>query len=216
MKKLLLIVLLLNPTLIILAQQKSKIIGKVTDSISGKPIEYATITLILQEGNKVLNGTTTDNNGNFTLKNIAQSKLEVVVEFIGYKAYTINNITVTQGNETIDLKNILLTKNQNQLQGVTVTTQRSLIENKIDKLVFNAEKDLTSQTGVATDVLKKIPQVSVDVDGNVELAGNSGIRFLINGKPSAAFGGNITDVLQSIAASQIKSIEVITNPRCKI
>ena len=90
-----------------------------------------------------------------------------------------------------------------------------LIENKIDKIVFNAEKDLTSQGGVATDVLKKVPQVSVDVDGNVELAGSSSIRFLINGKPSSAFGSNITDVLQSIPASQIKSIEVITNPGAK-
>src|SRR6185369_3823821 len=83
------------------------------------------------------------------------------------------------------------------------------------KLIYNAEKDITSQTGVATDVLKKVPQVSVDVDGNVELAGSSSIRFLINGKPSTAFGSSITDVLQSIPARQIKSIEVITNPGAK-
>ena len=82
-------------------------------------------------------------------------------------------------------------------------------------MVFNAEKDLTSQGGVATDILKKIPQVSVDPDGNVELAGSSSIRFLIDGKPSTAFGSNITDVLQSIPASQIKSIEVVTNPGAK-
>ncbi len=82
-------------------------------------------------------------------------------------------------------------------------------------MVFNAERDVTSQVGVATDVLKKVPQVSVDVDGNVELAGSSSIRFLINGKPSAAFGSDIADVLQSIPASQIKSIEVITMPGAK-
>ncbi len=68
---------------------------------------------------------------------------------------------------------------------------------------------------MATDVLKKVPQVSVDIDGNVELAGNTSIRFLINGKPSTMFGSNIADVLQSIPASQIKSIEVITNPGAK-
>ena len=74
---------------------------------------------------------------------------------------------------------------------------------------------ITSQSGVATDILKKVPQVSVDIDGNVELAGSSSIRFLIDGKPSSAFGNNITDVLQSIPASQIKSIEVVTNPGAK-
>ena len=68
---------------------------------------------------------------------------------------------------------------------------------------------------MATDVLKKVPQVSVDVDGNVELAGSSSIRFLINGKPSTAFGNSIADVLQSIPANQIRSIEVITNPGAK-
>ena len=68
---------------------------------------------------------------------------------------------------------------------------------------------------MATDILKKVPQVSVDVDGNVELAGSSSIRFLIDGKPSSAFGSNITDVLESIPASQIKSIEVVTNPGAK-
>jgi ferric enterobactin receptor len=101
------------------------------------------------------------------------------------------------------------------MEGVVVTSKTKLIENKIDKMVFNAEKDLTSQSGVATDVLKKIPQVSVDADGNVQLSGNSGIRFLINGKPSSAFGSNIADVLQSIPASQIKSVEVITSPGAK-
>src|SRR3978361_634723 len=75
--------------------------------------------------------------------------------------------------------------------------------------------DIPAQSGAATDILKKVPQVSVDVDGNVELSGSSSIRFLIDGKPSTAFGSNIADVLQSIPASQIKSIEVITNPGAK-
>ena len=101
------------------------------------------------------------------------------------------------------------------LQTVTISAKQKIIENKIDKIVFNADQDITSQSGVAIDILKKVPQVSVDIDGNVELAGSSSIRFLIDGKPSSAFGNNITDVLQSIPASQIKSIEVVTNPGAK-
>ena len=194
---------------------KAKITGNVTDSSTNLPLEYATITLIKQGETKASNGTTSDELGNFVVTDVLPGTFRVVVEFIGYSPFTINNVVVNQKHEVVDLKTIRLLKKQQTLQNVTVTAQKKLVENKIDKLVYNAEKDITSQTGVATDILKKVPQVSVDVDGNVELAGNSSIRFLINGKPSTAFGSSITDVLQSIPASQIKSIEVITNPGAK-
>ena len=101
------------------------------------------------------------------------------------------------------------------LASVTVTSKAPIVENKIDKIVYNAANDITSQGGVALDVLKKVPQVTVDIDGNVELQGNSSIRFLINGKPSSVFGNNLADALASIPASQIKSIEAITSPGAK-
>ena len=101
------------------------------------------------------------------------------------------------------------------LQGVTVTGDKPIIENKIDKTVYNAANDITSQGGLAIDVLKKVPQVTVDIDGNVELQGNSNIRFLINGKPSSVFGNSLADALASIPASQIKSVEAITTPGAK-
>ena len=138
----------------------------------------------------------------------------MLVESIGYKSFSFANILFTKKNGSFDCHSITLSKSQLTLEAVTVTAP-GLIENRIDKIVFNVEKDLTSQGGVATDILKKLPQVSVDIDGNVELAGSNSIRFLINGKPSSAFGSNIADVLQSIPASQIKSIELITNPGAK-
>jgi ferric enterobactin receptor len=101
------------------------------------------------------------------------------------------------------------------MQAVTVTATRGLVENKLDKTVYNVEKDVTSLGGVATDVLKKVPMISVDVDGNVDIMGNSNILFLINGRPSSIFGNNLADALQSIPASQIRSIEVITSPGAK-
>lgn len=189
--------------------------GKITDSASGKALEYATVTLLNNSSGKTITGTTSNNAGQFALENIPLGEYRLLIEFIGYKSFTMPRLAITKRNEIAELRNIMLVKDAKMLSGVTVTAQAKLVENKIDKLVFNAEKDLTSQGGVATDVLKKVPQVSVDVDGNVELSGNSSIRFLINGKPSSAFGSNITDVLQSIPASQIKSIEVITNPGAK-
>ncbi len=101
------------------------------------------------------------------------------------------------------------------LQSVTVVGDKPVVENRIDKIVYNVTNDITSIGGAAIDVLKKVPQVTVDIDGNVELQGNSNIRFLINGKPSSVFGNSLADALASIPASQIKSIEAITNPGAK-
>ncbi len=192
-----------------------KIFGKVLDSAINLPLEYVAISLFAAGEKKPLTGTTSDSTGDFTISKIPSGKYNIVFEFIGFRTININNIIVDQQHDAIDLNRILLSKKSTMLQSVVVTAPDKLVENKIDKLVYNAEKDITSQTGVATDILKKVPQISVDVDGNVELQGSTDIRFLINGKPSTIFGANITDVLQSIPANQIKSIEVITNPGAK-
>jgi ferric enterobactin receptor len=191
-----------------------EITGTILDSASKLPIEYSTISLFEEGIEKPVSGTISNGQGKFKLEVYKAGYFSILVESIGYVSYSARHILL----DKVGFKNlgkILLIKKITSLQAVTVIQSQKLIENKIDKMVFNAEKDLTSQGGVATDILKKIPQVSVDVDGNVELAGSSSIRFLIDGKPSTAFGSNITDVLQSIPASQIKSVEVITNPGAK-
>jgi outer membrane receptor protein involved in Fe transport len=195
--------------------ENAKITGVIVDSASRQPIADATISLITTATKKTVNGTTSKNKGSFTISNVAPGTYDLLAEFVGYKARTITKVTVTKKNEVVDLKTVALKPSAATLQTVVVTTQAKLVENKIDKMEFNADKDITSQTGVATDVLRKVPQVTVDIDGNVELAGNASIRFLINGRPSSAFGNNIADVLQAIPANQIKSIEVITNPGAK-
>ncbi|HYK56524.1 MAG TPA: TonB-dependent receptor, partial [Flavisolibacter sp.] len=194
---------------------RGKLAGKVLDSLSGSPFEYASITLIEQPGSKIVNGGVTDKAGRFLLSGIRSGTYTVLVEAIGYTSIRLNDIVVDDAKSPVELKAVYLSVRQNTLQSVTVTTSGKLVTNKIDKLIYNAERDITSQSGSATDVLRKVPQVSVDVDGKVELAGSSSIRFLINGKPSTAFGNSVTDVLQSLPASQIKSIEVVTNPGAK-
>ena len=188
--------------------------GVILDSSSRLPIEYATISLFKDGDTKSVNGALTNAQGKFKMEVIQTGLFDLLVESIGYLPFTLKGIKIDI-NTHKSLEKIYLGKKITRLADVTVIAPQNLIENKIDKMVFNAEKDLTSQGGVATDLLKKIPMVSVDVDGNVELAGSNSIRFLIDGKPSTAFGSNIADVLQSIPASQIKSIEVITNPGAK-
>ena len=217
MKRIILPVFFVTIGFFVKAQNRggNSIIGTVISAESKIPLEYGTVTIFIKGEKKPLTGTTTDKTGSFNLTDIPPGTFTIVFENIGYTGYTMNNVLLSKKDAIIDLKNISLTPQKTTLQGVTVVAKEKLIDNRIDKLVFNAEKDISSQGGVATDVLKKIPQVSVDADGNVELSGSSGIKFLINGKPSTAFGSNIADVLQSIPASQIKSVEVITNPGAK-
>jgi len=194
---------------------KGRISGKVTDTLTNSPVDFATITVYKAGASSPVNGASTDQKGNFTVDKLPAGEYTVTVDFIGYQLKTIGHVTIGSQASAVSLGNILLSPLQNKLGNVTVSTKTPIVENKIDKLVYNAANDLTAQGGVALDVLKKVPMVSVDVDGNVELQGDANIRFLINGKPSSIFGASLVDALQSIPASQIKSIEVITSPGAK-
>ncbi len=189
--------------------------GRLLDSSSSRPLDYATISLFLKDSKAPVNGAVTDTTGRFFIDNLKPGSYKLIADFIGYRSFVINELQVNKEHPVTETGSIFLVSKTTTLQAVSMAGQGGILENKIDKMIFNAERDITSQTGVAIDVLKKVPQVSVDVDGNVQLSGSSGVRFLINGKPSAMFGNNIADVLQSIPASQIKSIEVITNPGAK-
>ncbi len=198
-----------------LLKLNGKISGIIVDSLTNQPLEYATITLLSQHDHKLVNGSKTDEKGQFKIINIEEGAYLMEVNFIGYRQKEIQPVIIDKDHANVSLGNIKISAKQTGLKTVTVTAQKELIENKIDKMVYNADQDISSQGGVAADILKKVPQVSVDVNGNVELQGNANIRFLVNGKPSALFGSNITDVLQSIPASLIQRIEVITSPGAK-
>jgi len=194
---------------------KGQLSGKVVDSVTKAPVSYATISVFKQGSASPFNGVVTSDDGGFTINNIPLGDYKVVIDFIGYTKKTIAHALVTKSNPNLSLGTIMLASTQNQLKTVEVVAKAPIVENKIDKMVYNVANDLTSQGGTAADVLPKIPQVTVDIDGNVELQGNASIRFLINGKPSSIFGASLADALQSIPASQIKSIEVITSPGAK-
>ena len=194
---------------------RGKITGRILDSASRQPIGFATVTLRRAEDNKIINGASSGDNGLFIVDSVTNGNYIATFNFIGYKKLIKKDIAISDKIRKVALGDILLPETDNQIGTVNVTRQKSVIENKADRIVYNVDKDVTSQGGVATDALKKIPQVSVDIDGNVEVQGNSNIQFLINGKPSTMFGNNIADVLQSIPASQIEKIEVITSPGAK-
>jgi len=194
---------------------KGQVTGKVIDSVTKAPVSYATISIYKANSTSPFNGVVTDDNGAFTLNNIGAGQYRIAVDFIGYRRKSIGNVMISKGSPTVSLGTIVLAPAQNQLKTVEIVSKAPVVENKIDKMVYNVTNDLTAQGASAAEVLQKVPQVTVDIDGNVELQGNSNIKFLINGKPSSIFGASLADALQSIPASQIKTIEVITSPGAK-
>jgi outer membrane receptor protein involved in Fe transport len=195
------------------SQNKINVTGTIIDALQNTPVEYCSVSLIDQQTGKIIDGVISNSKGLFKLVVQKTGTYKIKAEFIAYHPFTKDSIRIDKTD--LNLGTLLLQPSAVNMNEVTVTGTKATIENQIDKMVYNPGNDLTAQGGVAIDVLKKVPMVSVDIDGNVELMGNSNVRFLINGKPSSIFGASITDALQSIPASQIKSIDVITSPGAK-
>lgn len=196
--------------------QKTTITGRVTatvlDSASKQAIDYATVSLAKADG-KIVNGAVTDDKGKISLQNIAPGEYKLIVGFLGYNSKTISFKT-TPSKLDFSAGNILLIQSASTLNVVNVEGKKNIIENKIDRMVYNAEADATNAGGDATDVMRKVPMLSVDINGNVQLRG-SAVRVLINGKPSGTMANSVADALKMLPADQIKSVEVITNPSAK-
>ncbi|MBO9619479.1 MAG: TonB-dependent receptor [Niabella sp.] len=186
--------------------------GKVKDSDTKKGLDYATVSLYNINNDKPVDGTVTKTSGQYALAMVRPGIYVLKAAFLGYRQSLSDTIHIVAGTDVVKLPDLLLVRGAKDLETVTVVARQPIVENKIDKIVYNTANDVTAQGGVALDVLKKVPQVSVDADGNVELQGNSNIRFLINGKPSSIFGSSLTDALSSIPSSEIKSIEAVTSP----
>ena len=192
----------------------AKITGSLIDSASATPVEFASIALLNNKTGKPIDGTIADAKGKFTLSKLAPGEYRLQYTFIGYKTIESAVITLVKGSD-INVGTIKLPADTQTLGEVTVTGQKALIEEKVDRLVFNAEKDLTSKGGDASDVLKRVPMLSVDLDGNVSLRGSQNIRVLINNKPSTIVAANVADALKQLPADMIKTVEVITSPSAK-
>ncbi|WP_234733655.1 TonB-dependent receptor domain-containing protein [Tellurirhabdus bombi] len=191
-----------------------KIVGVLVDSTTKKPVEFATVALISLETNKPIDGTTTDDKGKFALTKVANGNYRVQFSFIGYRLKESGLVKIDRGTD-INLGNVQIAPDVKTLKEVTVTGQAAMIEEKVDRLVYNAEKDLTTKGGDATDVMRRVPLLSVDLDGNVTLRGSQNVRVLINNKPSTIIASSVADALKQIPADMIKSVEVITSPSAK-
>lgn len=218
MKKLVLIILFISAVAVLFAQEQpkgnGKISGIVADAKTNQPVEFATIALTDASG-KTLNGTIADAKGKFIIDKIANGTYTVVISFIGYETITKRGIIIESKKDDVNLGTIKIAEEATQLSEVVVEGQKDLVEERVDRTIYNAEQDATTRGGDATDVLKRVPMLSVDLDGNVSLRGSSNITVLINNKPSTIMANSVADALKQIPSDMIKTVEVITSPSAK-
>lgn len=192
-------------------QQPITITGTVLDKDDGLPLEYATLVLHSVENPQKVTGGITDIDGNFKVEALP-GKYNISIEYISYKTYKLPNQLLS---ESINLGAIKLALDVSQLEGVEVVGEKTTVEVRLDKKIYNIGKDLTTSGATISDALNNVPSVNVDVEGAISLRGNENVRILINGKPSALAGFGSTDALRELPADAIEKVEVITSPSAR-
>ncbi|SHI49611.1 outer membrane beta-barrel family protein [Algibacter luteus] len=188
-----------------------KISGNVIDKETKLPLEYATIAFFNKNQNKIVTGGITNAKGDFNIP-VPTGTYDITIEYISFKTITIPNKIISK-NENLGVFSLEI--NAETLAEVEIIAEKTTVEIKLDKKIYNVGKDLTVSGGNVSDVLDNVPSVSVDADGNVALRGNDNVRILINGKPSGLVGLNSTEALKQLPAEAIDKVEVITSPSAR-
>ncbi|MFT7081493.1 MAG: outer membrane receptor protein involved in Fe transport [Cryomorphaceae bacterium] len=191
--------------------QEIAVSGLVVDEDRNEPIPFATVALLQAGSKEILSGTTTDIDGKFELT-AENPSIKIQISFIGYHVKVVDAPPVADGK--MDFGIVLIQSSALGLDEVEIVGERSEMEFKLDKRIFNVGKDISSTGMGALELLDNVPSVNVDIEGQISLRGNSGVQILINGKPSVLADpeGN---ALGSITADMVERVEVITNPSAK-
>ncbi|WP_035559317.1 TonB-dependent receptor domain-containing protein [Hymenobacter sp. IS2118] len=189
------------------------ITGVVLDSLNRQPVPYATVVLLPPAPNeKAITGIAADDNGRFTFTKLVSGPARLRISYVGYGTQT-RAVTITAG--ATDAGTFRLPTAGTALAEAVIIGTKPVVEVRPDRIVYNAEQDVSNAGGTAADVLRKAPLLAVDGDDKVTLRGSSNFRVLVNGKPSPTFANNLADALKSLPADQIKSVEIITTPPAK-
>ncbi|WP_246560729.1 outer membrane beta-barrel family protein [Zobellia russellii] len=190
---------------------ETEITGTVVETGSKQPVAFATVLIGEKATQKGITGTTTLDDGSFSIKTDAQDFF-VEISFIGFEKKRFDNLVPANGK--IELGVVQLNQDAQQLSEVVVEGEVSRTQFKLDKRVFNVGKDISSTGASALEVLNNVPSVNVNIEGQISLRGSQGVQVLINGKPSilTGEGGN---ALGTITSDMIERVEVITNPSAK-
>lgn len=191
-----------------------KIKGIVMDGELGGPLEFVTVQVKAKGSDKIVQGSVTGSDGNYTIGGLKKGEYVVTFSYIGYEEVS-KNISISSDNQILSLGELTLAEDTNQLGEVEVVAKRPQMRFEIDRKVFDATQDIAAEGGSASDLLSNIPSVEVDNEGSVSLRGNSSVTIWINGKASGLTADNQADILDMMPAGDIKQVEVITNPSAR-
>ncbi len=191
--------------------QKASIKGIVVDKLNHQPVEYASITLSNAKDSAMVNATVTNKHGVFTFEKINEGEYVLKIAFIGYVSKYRNKIFVT-GSDQLTIDSIQLVMADRMLNEITVSGTQKKSYNKIDKQVYRSDQFENAKGGSAVDVLKNLPSVSVNGQGEISVRGSTGFLVLVNGKPVVT---DAQTVLSQLPANTIQNIELITAPSAK-
>jgi iron complex outermembrane receptor protein len=191
--------------------------GKVTGSISSsqKKIESASVGLLRSKDSSVVKLAVSDKSGQFDIDNVKQGKYLLSVQSLGHMKFYGPVFEISEANPTYTLTNIELKAVSQELKGVTVVSQRPLIEQKIDRTVVNVDAAVSNTGTNALEVLEKSPGISVDKDGNISLKGKQGVQVFVDGRPTYLSGQDLANMLRNMQSSQLDQLEIMTNPPAK-
>ena len=186
-----------------------RVYGKIVDATTKKPVEFASVVIVRSMGprDSILGGGLTLENGDFNVEKLPFGPLKVKVSFVGYVDYVKTFMLVPPDNAELDLGDLTLKTDAKVLDAVQVTAEKAQMQLSLDKKVFNVDKNITATGGTAEDVLKNVPSVTVDADGNALLRNNA-TTIYVDGRPTLMS-------LNQISADQIENVEVISNPSAK-
>lgn len=200
------------------ALSQAAIRGKIIDSSQGKGLVYATIGLFRQAAaKKPFRTTLSASEGFFELKGVDTGRYTLRISFVGYQEAVITPVIVATGQPVSDIGTIRLMPVVANLKKVVIAQmiQKPVIEVDEDMIIYNAENDISMEGQSGIDVMRKVPFVSVDANGNLLLKGQANFLVLVNGRRSGIFIKNPGEVLKHYPAALIKRVEVTTTPSAK-
>ena len=177
-----------------------------------EPVAFATLTLLKSRDSSLVKATISRENGRFNFKNIAADSYILRIKNLGYEDYLK---TLNFQGKALELGTISLVSGAEKLDEVTVVADKPMVQVLADKTVFNVENTINATGTSAFELLRKAPGVIVDNNGGFIVEGKSGVQFFINGKLSILQGEDLTNYLESLQATDIESVEIITQPSSK-